>query len=257
MMTTQQATASAGINEDRNRYVKTHRRAVTTDRKSATIVGVLFITATVANLLSTSLTRSLVGAPDYLRSLSSSGNQVLVGALLALLAALASASIAIALYPVLKRYNEGLALGSVGFRLMEGMFYILDTVGLLLLLTLSQAFVKAGTPADAYFQSVGTFIQAGREWINFVFGVSAFSLGALMYYTVLYQSKLIPRWLAGWGFLGAVCSLSAAVFILFGLVPYSLPMLILIIPIAIQEMVLAIWLIVKGFTAPASASGPA
>jgi hypothetical protein len=101
------------------------------------------------------------------------------------------------------------------------------------------------------------FIQAGRDWTNFVFGVSAFSLGALMYYAVLYQSKLIPRWLAGWGLLGAACSLAAAVSILFGLVPYSLPMIVLILPIAIQEMVLAIWLIVKGFAAPASASRPA
>jgi hypothetical protein len=228
-----------------------------TFRRSAIIVGVLFIIATVANLLSTSLTRSLVNASDYLTSLSASGNQVLVGGFFALIAAFASASIAIALYPVLKRYNDGLALGSVGFRLIEGVFYIVDIVGLFLLLTLSQAFVKAGAPGDSYFQAVGTFIQAGRDWANFVFGVSAFSLGALLYYVVLYQSKLIPRWLAGWGILGAACSLSAAVLMLFGLAPYSLPMLVLILPIAVQEMVLAIWLIVKGFTAPAIASEPA
>jgi len=181
----------------------------------------------------------------------------LVGALLALIAALASAGIAIPLYPVLRRYNEGLALGSVGFRLIEGVFYIVDIVGLLSLLALSQAFVKAGTPGDSYFQTVGTLIQAGREWVNFVLAVSAFSLGALLYYAVFYQSRLIPRWLAGWGVLGAACSLGAAICILFGLAPYSLPMIVLILPIAVQEMVLAIWLIVKGFRAPASASRPA
>ena len=251
MMSTQQ-TVAAGIEADKN--VKTHRR---TDRKTAIIVGVLFITATVANLLSTSLTRSLVDAPDYLTGLSASGDQILVGALLALIAALASASIAIALYPVLQRYNAALALGAVGFRLIESVFYILDILGLLLLFALSQAFVQVGTPGDAYFQTIGVLIQAGREWANFVFGVSAFSLGALMYYAVLYQSKLIPRWLAGWGVLGAACSLGAAVAILFGLAPYSLPMIVLILPIAVQEMALAIWLIVKGFTAPDSASRPA
>jgi hypothetical protein len=252
-MMSMQQTVAAGVEAEKNG--KTRRRAGTTDRKTAVIVGVLFITATAANLLSTSLTRSLVDAPDYLRSLSASGDQILVGALLALIAALASASIAIALYPVLQRCNAGLALGSVGFRLIEGVFYIVDIIGLLLLLTLSQAFVKAGTPGDSYFQTVGTLIQAGREWANFVVGVSAFSLGALMYYAVLYQSRLIPRWLAGWGVLGAVCSLVAAVSILFGLTPYSLPMIVLILPIAIQEMALAIWLIVKGFTAPDCASG--
>jgi hypothetical protein len=254
MMSTQQ-TVAAGVEADKN--VKTHWRSRASDRKVAIIVGVLFIVATVANLVSTSLTRSLVNAPDYLRSLSASGDQVLVGALLALIAALASASIAIALYIVLHRYNAGLALGSVGFRLIESVFYVVDTLGLLLLLALSQAFVQAGTPGDSYFQTIGVLIQAGREWANFVFGVSAFSLGALMYYAALYQSKLIPRWLAGWGFLGAACSLGAAISILFGLTPYSLPMIVLILPIAIQEMALAIWLIVKGFAAPDSASGPA
>jgi hypothetical protein len=252
MMSTQQ-TVAAGIEADKN--VTTHRRARKTDRKTAVIVGVLFLVATAANLLSTSLTRSLVDAPDYLSSLSASGDQTLVGALLALIAALASASIAIALYPVLQRHNAGLALGSVGFRLIEGVFYIVDIIGLLLLVTLSQAFVKAGAPGDSYFQTLGGLIQAGREWANFVFGVSAFSLGALMYYAVLYQSRLIPRWLAGWGILGAACSLAAAVSILFGLTPYSLPMIVLILPIAIQEMAFAIWLIVKGFTTPASGSG--
>jgi len=253
MMSTQQ-TVAAGVEADKD--VKTHRRARKTDRKTAVIVGVLFLVATAANLLSTSLTRSLVTAPDYLRSLSASGNHILVGALLALIAALASASIAIALYPVLRRYNEGLALGSVGFRLIEAVFYAIDIVGLLSLLALSQAFVKAGAPGDAYFHTIGTLLQASREWVTFVLAVSAFSLGALMYYAVLYQSNLIPRWLAGWGVLGAACSLLAALFILFGLAPYSLPMLVLILPIAVQEMVLAIWLIVKGFTAPASASAP-
>jgi hypothetical protein len=232
-------------------------RTAISDRKTAVIVGVLFIAATLASLISTSLTRSLVTAPGYLKSLSASGQQILVGALFALIAALASASIAIALYPVLRRYNEGLALGSVGFRLIESVFYIVDFIGLLSLLTLSQAFQNTGAPSDPYFQTISTLIQAGREWANYVLAVSAFSLGALMYYVVMYQSRLVPRWLAAWGALGAVCSLGAAVLILFGLVPYSLPMLIMILPIAVQEMVLAIWLIVKGFSAPRSASRPA
>lgn len=240
------------VNGDQHKHA--NRRAATGDRKTATIVGVLFIVATAANLMSTSLTRSLVTAPDYLKTLSASGNQVLVGALFALIAALASASIAIALYPVLRRYNEGLALGSVGFRLIEGVLYIVDVIGLLSLLALSQAFVTSGSPGDAYFQTISTLIQAGREWATYVLAVSAFSLGALMYYVVMYQSSLVPRWLAVWGGLGAACSLGAAVSILFGLVPYSLPMLALILPIAVQEMVLAIWLIVKGFRAPASGS---
>jgi uncharacterized protein DUF4386 len=222
------------------------------DRKTAAIVGVLFIIGTVASLMSTSLTRSLVTAPGYLKSLPASGQQVLVGALFALIAAFASASIALALYPVLRRYHEGLALGSVGFRLIESVFYIVDIIGLLSLLALGQAFVKAGAPGDASFQTISALIQAGREWATYVLAVSAFSLGALMYYAAMYQSRLVPRWLSAWGALGALCSLGAAIGVLFGLVPYSPPMIALILPIAVQEMALAIWLIAKGFTAPAN-----
>jgi hypothetical protein len=245
-------TEVAVVNGDQRKPAS--RRTTISDRKIAIIVGVLFITATAANLVSTSLTRSLVTAPDYLRRLSASANQILAGALFALIAALASASIAMALYPVLRRYNEGLALGSVGFRLIEAVFYIVDIVGLLSLLTLSQAFVKAGTPGDPYFQTLSTLIQACRDWVNFVLAVSAFSLGALLYYVVLYQSRLIPRWLAEWGVLAAACSLGAAISMLFGLAPYSPPMLILILPIAVQEMVLALWLIVRGFNRAALAA---
>jgi len=75
-----------------------------------------------------------------------------------------------------------------------------------------------------------------------------------MYYYVLYQSKLIPRWLSGWGFVGAAFSLSAALFIMFGEKPSSLPTILLILPVAVQEMVLAVWLIVKGFNPSAIAS---
>jgi hypothetical protein len=227
---------------------------MSTYRKAAILAGILFIAGLVFDLLSEGVTGSLVNTPEYLRSLSSSGNQVLVGALFELIDALASAGIALALYPVLKRSHEGLALGAVGFRLMECVFYLVDILGLLLLLALSQAFVKAGMPADAYFQTLGTLIKAARMWANYVLAVSAFSLGAMMYYTVLYRARLVPRWLAGWGGVGAACALVAAVLMLFGLAPYSLPMIILILPIALQEQVLAIWLLVKGFNASAIAS---
>jgi hypothetical protein len=225
------------------------------NRKIARIAGVLFIIGTVASLLSTGYIGSTLDAPDYLIRISANSNQVMIGVLFAFIAAVASASIAISLYPVLKKYNEGLALGAVGFRLIEAVFYIISIIGLLSLLMLSQEFVKAGAPGTSSFQILGALTQAIRDWANYVFGVSAFSLGALMYYYVLYQSQLIPRWLAGWGFIGAALSLAAALFVMFGEKPLSTLMILLILPIAVQEMVLAVWLIVKGFNPSAITSG--
>jgi hypothetical protein len=216
------------------------------DRKTAIIVGALFIIATVASLLSTSFTDSILGASDYLIKISAYQNRVIVGVLFQFISAVTSAGIAISLYPVLRKSNEGLALGSVGFRLIEGVFYIVAALGLLSLLSLSQGYVKAGTPAASYFQILGTLMIAVRNWANFVFGVISFCLGALMYYYVFYQSKLIPRWLSGWGVIGIAMLLSMALLIMFGKEP-SGTTLLLALPIALQEMVLAVWLIVKGF----------
>ena len=176
------------------------------------------------------------------------------GALFLFLAAAFSGSIAISLYPVLKKQNEALALGAVGFRLMEAIFYIVNIIGILSLVTVSQDFVRAGAPDASAYHIVGTFIQAARAYANYVFGVGTFSLGALMYYVVFYQSRLIPRWLSGWGLLAAALAFAAAFLVMFGLKPLSPLMIVLIVPIFFQEIVLEGWLIFKGFNPSAIAS---
>jgi hypothetical protein len=94
--------------------------------------------------------------------------QVTIGALLAFIAAAASVGIAISLYPILRKYDEGLALGAVGFRLIEGVFYIIGVMGLLLLLTLSQEFVKAGAPDSSYFQTLGVLLLKHALQPNYI-----------------------------------------------------------------------------------------
>ena len=228
-----------------------------TYRKTAISVGVLFIIATVLNMLGNIPLKPILDAPDYLISISANENQVIIGGLLVLLSAFASASIAIWLYPILKKHHEALALGSVGFRVMEGMLYIVAVVGLLSLLTLSQEYVKAEASNASLFQASGTILLAIKEWAGQL-GVIAFTLGALMYYYVFYQSKLIPRWLSGWGLIGAALSLAAALLTIFGqIIPLSPVFMILHLTILVQEMVLAVWLIVKGFNPSAIASGSA
>ncbi len=84
-----------------------------------------------------------------------------------------------------------------------------------------------------------------------------FGLGALMYYWALYQSNLIPRWLSGWGLISAVLALGASVLVMFQFAgPMSTPHILLNLPIAAQEMVLAVWLIAKGFNPGAIVSAP-
>jgi hypothetical protein len=224
------------------------------NRKTAIIVGVLFITATVAGILSVVFSGSILDAPDYLIKVSANESQVIIGALFVLIMAFACTGIAIWLYPVIRKHNEALALGSVGFRLIEGVFHLVGVIGLLSLVTLSQEYVKAGAPDASYFQSLGTLLLAARDWAG-VLGSFAFILGALMYYYIFYQSKLIPRWLSVWGLIGVPLWIAAELLIMFGLIEsFSTNAILLDIPIAVNEMVLAIWLIAKGFNPSAIAS---
>ena len=224
-------------------------------RNTARIAGLLFLAGTVT-ALPMSFTESILNAPNYLTGIAANSTQVLIGALLDFLAAVFSGCIAISLYPVLKKYNEALALGAVGFRLLEPVFYIVNIIGILSLVTLSQDFVRAGAPAASAYQIVGTFIQAARAYANYAFGVSTFSLGALMYYVVFYQSRLIPRWLSGWGLIAATLSGVSAILVMFGLKPLSPFFTVLILPIFFNEIVLEGWLIFKGFNPSAIASLP-
>ncbi len=225
------------------------------DKTIARVAGVLFITATVASLIGAALTGSILSAADYLTEMAANGTRIFLGALFAFIAAATSASIAISMYPILKKRHQAFALGAVGFRLLEGALYMVGIICMLSLFALSKEFVTAGEPVP-YFETLGSLLIAARDLSDFVFGATTFSLGALMYYSVFYRSRLLPRWLSAWGILGAVLLISASAWTVFDGAPFSISgkLLFLVIPIGLQEMVLAVWLIVKGFEPPAGPS---
>jgi hypothetical protein len=225
-----------------------------TIRKIAVTTGVLFIIATVAALLAAALVPVLIGA-DYLTRVSAQTNQVAAGAFLYLIAAFASAGIAVSLYPVLKSTNAGLAFGSVVFRTLEAAMYMVAVVSLLSLQTLGRQLTTAGAAERTLLQAIGDALVSVRDHATLL-GVFAFCLGAFIYYYLFFQSRLIPRWLSGWGIAAIILMMAACVSALFGDRPVT-GYVALVIPIAVQEMVLAVWLIVKGFSPSAIDSGPA
>ena len=156
------------------------------------------------------------------------------------------------MYPVLKERNAGLALGSVIFRTLEAAFYMVGVVSLLSLLTLGQQFTAAGAADRTSLQAIGDLLVSVRDHAALV-AVFAFCLGAFMYYYLFFQSRLIPRWLSGWGIVAIILMLAACVLALFSDNPVTgyIP---LAFPIFLQEMVLAVWLIVKGFNPSVSAA---
>lgn len=218
------------------------------DRKTAIIVGVLFIIGTVAGILSVVFSTSILDGPDFLIKVSANENQFMKAALFVLTMGLALAMVPVMLFPIFKKYNEAIALGYVVFRgALETVTYIAMVITWLFLLILSQEYVKAGAPDASYFQTLGTLLLKGNDLISTIL-IIVFSLGALMLYYLFYQSKLIPRWISVWGFIAIILHLVTGFLILFHLMsPFSTINTIMNLPIFLQEMVMAVWLIVKGF----------
>ena len=227
---------------------------MSSNRSIAVTTGVMFIIATLGSLASTALTASILGAPDYLARIWANEGQFLLGAVFQLIGAVACPGIALAMYPVLKNHGVGFALASVGFRLIEGTLYVLIVVCLLLLVTVSHEAATAAAPAASAYSVTAVMLLAARDWLGPVGAVLTFGLGAFMYYWVMYRSRLVPRWLSGWGLAGVTLLMVSGLLVMFRLaVPLGTAQAILAIPIAVQEMVLAVWLIAKGFN-PAAAT---
>jgi hypothetical protein len=226
-----------------------------TDRKTAAVVGVLFILGTVPALLSLPLMLNTVNAPDHLTAISTNEGQMIIFTAIKFIMGVACAGIGLALYPILKKYNEGLAFGAAGFRVIEGAFHGVGALLYVVLLALSQEFVKAGAPASSYFQTADVLINAGIGWFRDAANLLTFGIGALMYYVVFYQYRLVPRWLTVWGLIGIALTIIGALLVMFHLIPSAGTIQILLnLPILPQELVLAVWLIAKGINPPAVAS---
>ncbi len=218
---------------------------ISQNRKITTTAGLFYILGIIAGILSISYA---IDDPNYLIEASSNASGVLLAAFFHLLMAPLYIGIAIMLYPVLKNYNEWLALGFAGFRIIAGVFIIIGVIILLLLLSLSQEFIKAGTQDASYFKTTGVLLLTGRDLVNHVATVLSVSISGLMFFILLFQSKLVPRWLSGWGLAGIIFAIVASFLLFFRVIGVITPIYIILnIPMALQEIVLALWLIAKGF----------
>jgi len=217
------------------------------NRKTAIIVGLLFIIGDIAGVLSVVVTNGLLGGADVLTKVAANQDQLALGALLVLIMGFALAMVPVVMYPVFRKYNEVLALGCVFFRgALEAVGYMATAGTWLLLLELSREHAAAALPDAPHFQTLSAVLVATQSSITANFVSIAFCLGALMFYYLFYQSRLIPRWLAVWGLAGAVLYLATPLLDMFG---HGFG--ILMAPLAVQEMVLAVWLLAKGFDSSA------
>jgi Domain of unknown function (DUF4386) len=219
---------------------------MTPDRRVAATAGALFIIATAASLASSAIEHPVLTGMASLARIPANAGRLSAGGLTELVAAGASAGIAISLYPVLRKRSEGLALGAVVFRAIEAVMYAVGAVITLSLPGVARQYAQAAAPGHGGIQAVGDAL-AGVRQDAILAGVLAYILGALMYYSVLYRSRLVPRWLTVWGIAAEVPMLVACLEAAFSGTPVT-SYTTLVLPIAAQEIALAAWLILRGFS---------
>jgi hypothetical protein len=210
------------------------------NKKTARIVGALFLIAIVASLAGGLWLETFLGAPDYQNSVSENKTQVITGVLLELVNGIAVIGIAVGLYPLFRKKFEALALGYVALRIIEAIIIIAAVISPITLIALGQ-----GTADASNFQSSGALLLAIRSILVGQFTGIFFSLAALLLFYLLYQTKLVPRFISVWGLISVALVLAWNLIELYG-ITVSFGM-ILALPMILNEIFLAIWLIVKGF----------
>jgi len=214
------------------------------DRARAAIVGVLYIIGTVSGVLGLTIMPSLAAGSDILAQIAAHHTAAVVGALLVLTMGFALSTIPAVFHPVGRRHSEVLSMGYVIFRgALEGMTYVIGALIWLVLIAMSDEPSAASAPIAAMLQTAERLVWEQLVALPFV-------VGALMFTWILYRARLVPRWLSIWGLAGAVLYLGAPLARMAGL---SLDFLMF--PLAVQEMVLAVWLIAKGFSPRAIVDG--
>lgn len=216
------------------------------ERRTAAVVGVLFIVATVGSILGSAILGPALDGPDYLLGLAAEAGRVTAAVVCFLVAATSAFATSFLLFPILRPHAEGLAAGYVGLRAFENVFYVAGTIGILVMLTLSQdGAIGAAGPADQV--ALGATLAALHRWSVAMGTLIFFGLGCLTLNAVLFRSRLVPRWLSGWGLIGGIGVFTYGLLGVLGFDTHlGSPFMLLAMPIAFQEMVFAAWLLARG-----------
>ncbi len=214
------------------------------NKKISRIAGILIILGMISGILSIV---SSVESENFLNEVYPNKNQVLTGAIFQFLLVPIYIGFSLVLYPVLKKYNKTLSIGFVGSRIMAGVFQLLGIISLPIFIVLSQKFLAQTNEDPIFYDTIGEMLKLFRDLTNHLGVILATGLGNLLLYYILFKGKLIPVWLSMWGLIGNTLIMIASFLLLFKLIEViSTEYGIMTLPLVFQEIVLAIWLIVKG-----------
>lgn len=218
-------------------------------KEPAQRIGWLFVLATVAGVLSVVLMSSTLGDDDLLSAVQANQGSLIIGHMLIFAMLAAMVGTAVLLFPILRKDSETLALSYVLARTLEVTMISIGLVAGLLLVPLSWDFTTAGGGDMASAQVLAESLKTASDWTGYLGAQMIFSISALVLNWAFYRNGLIPRWLSLWGVIGVPLMFASGLLVMFESLNSNASTLnLLVVPLAVQEMAMALWLIVKGFS---------
>ena len=221
-------------------------------RTTARVVGAMYLAGFVVGIGGNVLIQSILGAPDHLASVPANSLLLALGAVLWLMAVVWDAAHGVLMFPVLKPHHERIAVGYLGFRIMDAVFIAVMVLFVLLQIPLGSEYAKAGASDASFLQAMSTVFMQAQLYAYDIGMITLGIAGLLLCYT-LYRAQLVPKPLAIWGLVGYAIIFCGMVSEVMG----SGLGLVSSLPGGLWEVFIGVWLIAKGFSAPALAPGSA
>ena len=215
-------------------------------RTTARVVGVVYLAGFVVGIGGNILIQSILGAPNRLSAVAANSTMLAIGAILWLLAVVGDAAHGVLMFPVLKRHSERMAIGYLAARIVDAIFIAVMVLVALIQIPLGSEYVRAAAPDAPSLQALSTLLSQAQLYA-YEIGMSALGVSGMLLCITLYRAKLLPRWLAIWGLVGYAIIFCGRLSAVMGSGLGDLSSL----PGGLWEIFVGVWLIVKGFNAPA------
>lgn len=219
---------------------------MTQDRRASILTGVFLIVATAMGIVAMGMIGPILGSENYLVLMAENASSVRIALFADYVMAACVLTVAVVIFPVLKIENETLAMGYLAARTVEGAALALAGVAWLALVSVGGEFVAVGMPEGVYLQSMGDMLTDVSTIVFNLGAEIAFSISALILNYVFLRANLVPRFISIWGFVAGFLMLVLGAMKVLGLSVSDIE-IAFTVPIALNEMVLAVWLIAKGF----------
>ena len=219
-------------------------------RKTEIYVALLWIITAAGAIGGASLINPIINAPDYLTLVFPKSITLTSGMFGWMINDIGIVFIGLLMYPILKKHSESMALGYLSMRMFESLLMIVGVFFALMLIPLSRDFINAGTADVSTLQTIGSILKQAENWFLNLLQLIFLGIGGLILNVIFYKTKLVPRTISIFGFIGYALLLPAAVVGLFGLLDPTPggPGSILAVPVALWEIIIMpVWLFTKGF----------